>query len=147
VDGPCAAHGWHALIQSAVAIGSGDAADALVHATRVREGGEQLGDEALKTLGLEFQGVARVHLGDVDQGLAPIEEATVALATGELDPTCTGIIYCCTIAPCRDLTDWARAGQWTNEAERWCADQGMSGFPGICRVHRAEILGFRGSWA
>jgi class 3 adenylate cyclase len=147
VDEPCIAHGWQALMQSAVAIGSGDPAEALAQAERIQEVAEQLGDTALQALGLEFEGMARVNLGEIDAGMALMDEATVSVATGELDPTCTGIIYCCTIATCRDLTDWERARQWTDEAERWCHDQGMSGFPGICRVHRAEILGFRGSWA
>ncbi len=147
VDETCIAHGWRALMQSAIAIGSGDPAEALVHARRIQEVGKELGDGALRTLGLEFEGMARVHLGEVDAGMALIDEASVSVATGELDPMCTGIIYCCTIEVCRTVTDWERARQWTEEAERWCDTQGMSGFPGICRVRRAEILGLRGSWA
>jgi class 3 adenylate cyclase len=48
---------------------------------------------------------------------------------------------------CRSLADWQRAVEWTDAAERWCHRQNVSGFPGICRVFRAEIMDFRGSWA
>jgi len=71
----------------------------------------------------------------------------VAAISGELDPLTTGKIYCSTISICRSLADWRRAIEWTDAAERWCHRQNVSGFPGICRVFRAEIMDFRGSWA
>lgn len=46
----------------------------------------------------------------------------------------------------RDLADYRRAGQWTEVAERWCERQAISGFPSVCRVHRAEILALHGQW-
>lgn len=147
VSEPCAAHGWQAMVQVMFALDSGDLQEARELARRMQELGRQVGDEALQTIGLELEGIALVHQGEVEAGMALVDEATVSVVTGNLDPLCTGIIYCCTISVCRDLTDWERARQWTEEAERWCGDHGMSGFPGICRVHRAEVLGIRGSWA
>jgi class 3 adenylate cyclase len=88
-----------------------------------------------------------VGLGNIDEGMALVDESTVAAVNGELNPLTTGMIYCSTISVCRALIDWRRAGEWTDAAERWCNRQGISGFPGICRVHRAEIMHFRGSWA
>jgi hypothetical protein len=85
--------------------------------------------------------------GHVADGLALIDESTVAAVSGKLDPLTTGRIYCSTISVCRDLVDWRRAIEWTDATERWCRQQGVSGFPGICRVHRAEIMQLRGSWA
>ena len=96
---------------------------------------------------MQQQGYALVAMGRVDEGLALIDESTVAAVSGELDPLTTGRIYCATISVCRNLADWRRALEWTDAAERWCHRQGVSGFPGICRVHRAEIMHFRGSWA
>ena len=83
----------------------------------------------------------------VEEGLALIDEATVAAVSGDLTPMTTGIVYCITIGVCRDLADYQRAGDWTEAAERWCERQSINGFPGICRVHRAEIMRLRGSWA
>jgi tetratricopeptide (TPR) repeat protein len=42
------------------------------------------------------------------------------------------------------VADWERAGHWTEAATRWCDRQSINGFPGVCRVHRAEILRLRG---
>src|SRR5207248_5326113 len=35
----------------------------------------------------------------------------------------------------------------TEVAHRWCERQSISGFPGVCRVHRAEIQGLMGGLA
>jgi class 3 adenylate cyclase len=47
---------------------------------------------------------------------------------------------------CRDLSDWQRASEWTEEADREMKRQGISGYPGVCRVHRAEAKRLRGEW-
>jgi class 3 adenylate cyclase len=144
----CPAHGWQAITLSINAYRvTGDAEQARRHARRAREIGERLGDATLEAFGLAFEGAALVAQGEFDAGMALIDEATVAAVSGELDPFTTGIIYCLTISVCRDVSDWRRAGEWTDAAERWCTREGMSGFPGICRVHRAEVMHLRGSWA
>jgi class 3 adenylate cyclase len=48
---------------------------------------------------------------------------------------------------CRDVADYKRAGEWTEATTRWCERQAISGFPGHCRVRRAEIIRLRGSFA
>ena len=52
-----------------------------------------------------------------------------------------------TIVACRDLADYRRAGEWTEATTRWCERQSISGFPGHCRVRRAEIIRLRGAFA
>ena len=42
--------------------------------------------------------------------------------------------------------DWRRAAEWTEAQDRWCEREGIIGFPGMCRLHRAEIKRLRGSW-
>lgn len=76
-----------------------------------------------------------------------VEEASQAAVAGELGPRATGWIYCMMIAVNAQLADWQRAGQWTEAATRWCNRQAINGFPGVCRVHRAEILRLRGAFA
>jgi class 3 adenylate cyclase len=49
-----------------------------------------------------------------------------------------------TISSCNDLGDFRRASEWTEVANRWCDQLDLKGFPGACRVHRAEILRLRG---
>src|SRR2546425_9787301 len=48
---------------------------------------------------------------------------------------------------CEKLADYQRAAEWSDAARRWCELHAESGFPGICRVHRAEIMRLRGSWS
>ena len=80
------------------------------------------------------------------EGLAILDEATAAATSGELDPLATGIIYCVTIDSCQALGDCGRASEWTDVANRWCDRLDVSGFPGACRVHQAQILRLRGDW-
>ena len=144
----CAAHGWQALSLGYLARRiAGNEEEALRQARLAQGIGERLAIPAIQALALQQQGYALVAMGRVDDGLALIDESTVAAVSGDLDPLTTGRIYCSTISVCRDLADWRRAVEWTDAAERWCRRQGVSGFPGICRVHRAEIMHLRGSWA
>jgi class 3 adenylate cyclase len=144
----CPAHGWQAVSLAYIALRmTGDPEETLRQAELAQGIGERLAIPAIQALALQQQGYALVAMGRVNEGLALIDESTVAAVSGELDPLTTGRIYCSTISVCRDLADWRRAVEWTDAAERWCRRQGVSGFPGICRVHRAEIMHFRGSWA
>lgn len=111
------------------------------------EMGMKYGDRDLQAYGLALQGMAKVSMGAVKEGMALIDEATVAAVSGELGQMTTGMIYCMTISICRDMADYRRAGEWTEAAKRWCERQSINGFPGVCRVHRAEIIALQGSWA
>ncbi len=93
------------------------------------------------------EGLTRIAYGDVAEGMARLDTATVAAVAGELTVFTTGWIYCGTIGACRDLADYRRASEWTEATTRWCERQSVTGFPGICRVNRAEVIERRGSWA
>jgi class 3 adenylate cyclase len=148
VEEECAAHGWQALTLAMLANRiDGDIEAAHRHAVQARDIGERLAIPPLHMLAMQLEGATLVAMGDVDAGMALIDEATLAAVSGELDPYTTGVIYCSTISVCRDVSDWRRAGEWTDAAERWCDREGIGGFPGVCRIHRAEVMGFRGSWA
>jgi class 3 adenylate cyclase len=109
--------------------------------------GAKFGDPNLQALALIYQGMAMVARGDVEDGLSLLDEATVAAVSGELTPNVTGMVYCNMISTCQELAEYRRAGEWTEAAQRWCERQAISGFPGLCRVHRAEIIRLRGAWA
>ena len=65
----------------------------------------------------------------------------VAVSTGELSPIVAGIVYCNTIAFCRDVYEVRRAREWTAALTRWCEEQPeMVAHNGLCLVHRAEIM-------
>ena len=95
--------------------------------------------------GLLQQGGLLIGGGRTNEGFPLLEEATVAAVSGELNPFVAGVAYCSMIASCRDITDYRRASEWTEVTHRWCERQSINGFPGICRVHRAEIVALQGA--
>jgi class 3 adenylate cyclase len=115
------------------------------YAAEAAEIGARVGDKDVFAIGLALRGMSHVFLGDTDEGMALVEEATVGAVSGELGPFATGWIYCMMITASSHLADWPRAGQWTEAAKRWCDRQAINGFPGVCRVHRAEIMRLRGA--
>jgi class 3 adenylate cyclase len=124
----------------------GELDKALEHEERALEIGARFGDRDLQARALMYQGKTLLLTGQVDEGIALMEEGAAAAVGGELSPRATGDVYCIMIATCHQLADYTRAGEWTEAAKRWCDRQAISGFPGVCRVHRAEIMRLRGSW-
>jgi class 3 adenylate cyclase len=124
-----------------------DLDEALAHARAAHDLATRLGDRDLAALELQEQGRLLVAKGEVGEGLALLEEATVIAVSGDLGPHATGIIYCNSIDVCRRLADYGRASEWTDAARQWCERQGILGFPGVCRVYRANILRLRGALA
>jgi class 3 adenylate cyclase len=139
-------HGWLERLQGVIALeGRGDYEAALEHARRAFEVARRFGDRDLEATALHDQGRALVMRGDVDAGMAMIDEATAPATSGELGPMSTAVIYCNTITACRELADYRRAGDWSDAAKRWCERQAIAGFPGMCRVYRASIMHLRGA--
>jgi class 3 adenylate cyclase len=139
------AHGYQALSKSLTAEHAGDVETAIKHAGQAVEIGTRFGDADLRAWGLLQQGRLLIGGGHTDEGFPLLEEATIAAVNGELNPFVAGVAYCSMIASCRDTTDYRRAGEWTEATHRWCERQSINGFPGICRVHRAEIVARQGA--
>jgi class 3 adenylate cyclase len=125
---------------------TGDYQRALELAQQTLEIGTKFGNADLMALGLQDQGLTLVARGDFNEGMALLDQATVAALSGELRPYTTGIIYCNTISACEEIADYRRASDWTDAARRWCERQTITGFPGMCRVHRASVIRLSGAW-
>jgi class 3 adenylate cyclase len=108
---------------------------------------QRVGDRDVQTLALSGIGRVRIKAGRVEEGLALLDEATASAISGGLRPHATGLVYCLTISSCRDLGDYRRAAEWTEAANRWCDKLDVTGFPGACRIHRAEVMRLRGDWS
>jgi len=124
-----------------------DVAGALDHARELVKFARRLGDPDLEALGLLDQGHALITAGRVREGSPLLDEATALAMTGATELSTAGTVYCATIFACRNIGDWQRASEWTSESLRWCDRNSVSGFPGLCRLHRAEIIRMRGSLA
>jgi class 3 adenylate cyclase len=140
------AHGYLAWMRTHAFMARGDLDGALAQAETALDIGMRFGHRDLQAYGLLQKGRSFVAQGRVPEGLNLLDEATVAAVSGELSPLASGIIYCLAIHTTTQLADYGRAGEWTEAAKRWCERQSISGFPGVCRVHRAEIVRLRGSW-
>lgn len=125
----------------------GDADTAIAHFDEAQEIAERTGDRNVAVRSLHDKGRALCALGRFAEGTALMDEAMVAAVGGELDPMPAGIVYCSMIGACSQVEDYQRAAEWTDATTRWCERFSISGFPGVCRVHRAELLRIRGSWA
>jgi DNA-binding CsgD family transcriptional regulator len=108
---------------------------------------DRFGDADLVWLARDEQGRALVKQGRVVEGLRLVDEVMVAATRGELTPIVTGIVYCNTIAFCRDVYELRHAREWTEALTAWCAGQPqMVAHNGLCLVHRAEIMQLQGAW-
>ena len=139
-------HGHLALVRGMTAFDMGELATAGSEFSRAHELGGRFGDRDLEAMALVFKGTVLVSTGEVTEGLALLDEATASAVSGELQPLATGLVYCVTIHSCQALGDCGRAAEWTDEASRWCDRLDVTGFPGACRIHRAEIIRLRGEW-
>lgn len=142
-----AAHGLLARDQAYHSYSRGDFERALELANVALDIGTRTGDRDLQAVALQLKGMILLAQGHVEEGLALQDEATVAAVSGELQPYTTGVVYCNVIWDASKMADYRRAGDWTEAAKRWCERQSINGFPGVCRVHRAEIMRLRGAWA
>lgn len=120
------------------------AAEVLGEAARI---GQRFGDADLIALALHLQGQHLITLGRVQEGFGLLDEAMVAVTTGQLSPIPTGLVYCGVIEACQRAHELGRAREWTAALSRWCAEQpDLMSFTGRCRIHRAEILQLDGAW-
>lgn len=145
-EGDTYAHGFLALLKSGAARSSGDIAAALALAEQAVAIGERAAHADLKATALINLGSLKIASGETTGGLALMEEASIAAVNGELSPFASGVTACQMISACRDLTDYQRASEWIEATERYCARQSLAGFPGICRIHRAEVAAVGGAW-
>ena len=140
-------HGRIVLVGAMTALmAEGDLPKAIELFDQTYELGRRIGDRDIQMLALSGKARALIVSGEVEQGLALHDETSAAAVCGELQPFATGLIYCMTISSCQDVGDFRRAAEWTEAANRWCDQADVSGFPGTCRLHRAEVMRLRGDW-
>ena len=140
-------HGYLALAHSELAMDEGRFDQALSHIDRAVDIEGRFVDRDLRAWASMRRGMVLVRQGRVDEGWLYMEEVSAAAVGGELGRYTTGATFCNVISMCRDLADYGRAGEWADLATRWCERQAISGFPGVCRVHRAEVMRLVGAWA
>ncbi len=143
----CAERGYLMLPLGHGQLIAGESAACARTAAAAVEIAERFADADLLALALHLQGRALLRDARVPQGLALLDEAMVGVATGELSPLVTGLVYCSVIGACREVLALRRAHEWTEALTSWCESQpDLVAFAGECRVHRAELLQLQGAW-
>jgi class 3 adenylate cyclase len=139
-------HGALAVAKSFAAFIHGDLDAAHTLARQATEIGTRVGDAASRALGRNVEGRVLIFQGRMEEGLALLDESTVAAVSGELDPFSAAIAYCSAVCGTQALAEYERAEEWTDGMERWCRRHSLGSFHGWCRVHRAEIKRLHGQW-
>jgi DNA-binding CsgD family transcriptional regulator len=143
----CVEWGYLLLPTSEQHLGAEDYDAAYATAADAVEIGDRFGEADLISCARHLQGRALIGKGRVEEGLALLDEAMIAVTAGELSPLMMGLIYCSVIDACQQVYALARAWEWTSALTEWCEGQPqMVAFTGTCMVHRAEIMQLHGAW-
>lgn len=140
-------HGWLAAVRSFLAHLAGNSEQALAQASLALDIGVRFGVSDLTTYAMGSKAAALISRGEVAEGLALADEATVVALSGELPPDMAGGVCCSTIEACAVAGELKRAAEWTEAQDRWCRREGITGFPGMCRLFRSEVKSLHGDWA
>lgn len=131
-------------LRARFALFSGDMEKTLARAEAAHELACRLDDRDVEALGLLYRGLALVAQGEVRRGVGLLDESAATVLGEGLGRWTGGIVYCGVIWGCLNRGDWRRASEWTDQFTRWCSVNGVCGYPGLCRLHQAEILYLRG---
>ena len=143
-----AAHAWLALLYGAGAMNmGGDLEQAIIDIDRAVELARRYDVPEVDAMATSYKGYAMISEGEWQEGMALVDRAAATAVSGEIELRVACDVYCNTIAACRNMGDYGRAGEWTEEADRWMERQSLGGYRGICRVHRAELKKLRGAYA
>ena len=137
-------HAWLGAVRAYERMLAGDVEGARRWSERAIEAGSRL-DAAACAVGRVAAARLTILDGDVEEGLALLDEVGVAAVSGDLDPLSTGLVYCELVCALQGLAQYDAAEEWTEAMERWCSTNAIGSLRGRCRVHRAEILRLRGA--
>ncbi len=129
-------------------IAAGEFEEAAVAAAAISDYGQRFRSDDLIAMGLCSQGRLTMYGGQMADGIRMLDEAMVAVASGELSPVFAGNVYCTAIEGCQEVSDYGRVAEWTVALAAWCdAQPDLVMYVGQCALHRGQILRVRGAWA
>jgi DNA-binding CsgD family transcriptional regulator len=143
----CAERGYLLLPVVEQRLDAGDHEGAYLAAAEAAAIGERCRDADLIACARHQQGRIRLQQGQIEAGLALLDETMLAVTAGELSTLVAGLMFCSVIAACQEVYALDRSREWIAAMTHWCEGQpDMVAFAGVCQVHRAEIMQLRGAW-
>jgi len=143
----CVVHGYLHIPDGYRAAQLGNAVAAAESFADAGKIGMKFQDIDLISMARQGQGRVLIRQGEIARGLSLLDEAMIAVTSGEVTPIVAGGIYCSVIESCNETFDLRRAQEWTSALEQWCSSQpDLVPYRGSCLIHRAEILQRNGSW-
>ncbi len=141
---PHSAHGWLAIEEAKRA---GDPAEAERHARATLALAHEIGDADVECMALAQVGRALVRQGQVEPGIAFLDEAmTVALGGETSDPMACGDACCTTLVVCDGLADLDRATQWCEAVVEFTERRRFLPVQSWCRGIFGAVLVRSGEW-
>jgi DNA-binding NarL/FixJ family response regulator len=121
---------------------------------RAHEAFEGMGEIARRFEDPDLAAISRLGLGDClirsgrrREGIERLDEAMLAVASGEVSPEIVGLVYCSAIESYQQVFDLGRAQEWTTALAAWCdAQPDAVPFRGRCMVYRSELMVLHGQW-
>lgn len=105
------------------------------------------GPADMEMLGVALEGLAMVTEGHVSDGMARLDEASVAVTMGEItDPMMVGVTCCYLIRACEQVRDYDRASQWCDRVRDFSRRVNFTALFAACRIQYASLLTWRGEW-
>lgn len=140
-------HGWVAFHCGYLADLQGDSEQAVKCARRSAMLGRRYDVPDLEMLGLSLHGSVRIGRGEVNEGMALLDEAAVmALGADAVIPISCAWTCCFLVSGCETVRDFPRAFQWCDRIAEFAARYGSRYMLGFCRAHYGAVQLWRGRW-
>jgi ATP/maltotriose-dependent transcriptional regulator MalT len=143
-DGSCSAYGWYAIFRASMLETSAQLEQTALHALTIARAGD---DADLEAVALAFGGMARVALGQVDDGMMHLDEAMTMVTAGEVASFMViSEIFCVLLSACALAGDLVRTEHWCHAAAAFAQRYHCSFLSAYCRTTYGGLLAATGRW-
>lgn len=143
-DDSCPERGWLDIFRASMLAAPQELAQTAQETIRVAR---RFQDADLETFARAFEAAAQVALGNVDPGMALLDEAMTAATSGELSSYMTiSEIFCVTLSTCELAGDWVRTEHWCQVATDFAQRHQCPFLSAYCRTTYGSLLTATGRW-
>ncbi len=140
----CAGHGWVAVERARHAP---SVIEQIGHATRAVDIARRTRAEDLEVFAVSLLGRAEMSAGRMERGMALLEEAMAAAASGRVRNVHTlAEAYCNLILACTSAGEWDRATEWCELVDEFARKNQAAPLFGHCQSVHADVLVATGHW-